>query len=199
MEFVDGLGLLDAVALLKDRVDELFESEAIPQKTYVRKSSFRQLLRAVNKADRMICNIRKKLQTTALYIPAGVTTFPLSDHGVYAGHAIDSIVKSTLMEKHPSAIEVFLNEQPWIEIAGIESEYARVYRKHPVHTVTAEREIKRVNLTDPSRASGQAPSTFSYDTERRILHLSDPFGDDGFLVFEARMRPGKIAIRNYDA
>lgn len=205
MDYLERMLLLDAVDYLHDRVDELRLEDEITADTFNRKKAFRGLIRVVNRADRQLAAVDKQKQIFALFVPKDLKVIPLGLHGVFAGDYIMSITDSDLSAVHPTAIQVFLNKEPWHEITSIVNTIA-VYAENPVVNDTAAEQLGtglvRGNKLEPSLASdfynSTAPGRFWFDTKNRMLYLSNVLEEDSFLVFEAQSVPSLIDVREFE-
>lgn len=194
--YVDRLPILDAAELLRDRLDGLLHSEQLIAAAYQKAILFKPLLRALNRADRKICSIRKRREVIALFVPKDISVFPLNNHAVFEGGRMDMISSDALNETHPGGIDVFFHEQPWLELRGIWTEVIPVYAQYPsMKTFHQSRSIQRVGFD--AFKTGRS-GRLHYDSERRILRLSEPFDSDVMLVFEGSLLPGLIAIRDIE-
>lgn len=197
--YVDRLSILDAAELLRDRMDGIHGTEQLPTSVYNKRSSVKPILRAINRADIKISSIRKRSQIIALFIPKEVSVLPLNKHDVFEAERLEMIEKDQLQDRHPAGIEVFLNEQPWLELRSISTEIIPVFEQYPTMvSFDQRRTVRRADYGTYKRTASmdEADQTLlHYDTERRIVRLTRPFDINAMLVFEGTLMPARMDTR----
>lgn len=199
-----------------ENLDDFFSDDLISSAAYSKKSSFTQVLRAINHADRITSRDMNRVAQVVMYVPADTNNIIFAEQYQYVADYIESIdsQEADLIDRD---FVYFLGKDRFLDIIDILDRYLYVYNKHPVGGQNTESRIKKLSPEDfmgvedrlrqleetywatPYYEDTPEETAYAYfmPDEGRIV-LSKQFKTESFLQFRGRLMPGIVSLRDLD-
>lgn len=182
--------------VVKDRIDDLRTTDALPERAINKLESFPKILRAINEADIDLCGFLDQSVPVIIYLPEGFTEIYLRNSDLQETEYISQVEALGLPEAQESQL---LNYDFWTRVRGVDSTYLLVSKQFPIGKRTGGSRYKMVpyeEFTDITEAykdelyEDVLPAF--YDASRSRIVLDGPTSGDRFVHFEGKLIPEKI-------
>lgn len=189
------------VLLVKDRLDDLRVTDAIPDTIYQRKANPKMILEAINNADMDVCGLLDLDVTAIAFIPAGVSEFNLFSQDTYQYEFITATADSD--EVDPQSLSNLLNTQSYVNYGKMRGSVIQRYNVAPIGSASPSGKYRIVSSNQFSSYKTHGYLDIGpehYDGVAVVMpeggraRLSDPAPCDLFLTWDSTIMPSKMDI-----
>lgn len=204
---------LEVAERLKEDLKDFYQDRLIQSATFREKTSFANLLRAINHADRLICRDTHAEKFVVVYAPEGQTNIFLDNNDRYTSEVQDAIEALDIPDDDKT---IFLSRMYGVYVIQINSRHLYIHKEYPTGAEISEDRrrkvghdefygpVQRVRQTLTVRYTDRGRSWNDKEVESQVLFipgenrliLGKAPEEPLFIRFQARVQPGILNLKD---
>lgn len=195
---------------IREELDDFYNDGLISPTTFNKKKQYRNIIRAINHADRIIARDMNLTGSVIVFVPADTANVIFSENHLYAGDYFDDInaQKADIINRDRN---YFLGKDQYLDVIAIQDRFLYVYTDYPINNPQTTSRIKKLSEEDfmgienrtrnidtgywaePYFEDVREEDAYCYfvPDEGRLV-MSKMFKTPNFLKFRARLMPGVV-------
>ena len=192
--FRDHLKANEVADAVKDRLDNMYELQQLPQRIYQKLIQTKPLIRAINEADIDITSTLKPEAQCIVFVPKDGFLVYLRNQPI---HESQHVTSRGNIDIPPEQQVVFLNEQPWLYAHSIKTQYISLYKEYPIKGDENATKLKLAQYAPFYHGDTHSGYAYYEPSNDRIV-LPGAVDDDTFVSFSAMIMAEKIDFTKFD-
>jgi hypothetical protein len=132
-------------ARILDDLTDAHEAGELSSSQLRRKTTYRQVIRAINHADRIVCRDLNVERYIVFYIPANTNNIPFDSNEQFSGKILEELRSKSLENPNRS---YFYNKFDYLNVLDINDRYIHIYKEYPVSSEQSDAKIRLVNTSE---------------------------------------------------
>lgn len=129
-------------------LDDLFEAHEageLSSSALRRKTTYRQVLKAINHADRVACRDLNIERSIVFYIPASTYNIPFDSNDQFSGDILTELRSQNLTDPNRG---YFYNKFDYLNILDLNDRYIHIYNEYPTSSEQSQTKIRLVHTSE---------------------------------------------------